>query len=66
MTLTSNFFPRLDDFSNYRAETDLIFSREFIDDLSFDVQFYYSYLSEPPDGAENEDYGLVTSLSYSF
>ena len=66
LTFTSNIFPLLEDFSNYRAETDISFKREFVKDLYFEVLLYHSYVSEPPTGAESGDYGLTTSLGYSF
>lgn len=66
ITFTSNIFPLLEDFSTYRVETDLIFRREFIDDLYFDVTLSSSYNSAPPTGAEKSDYTLTTSIGYSW
>lgn len=65
-TFTSNVYPLLEDLSQYRAETDLSFKREFIDDLNFEVLIYHSYLSDPTEGAATSDYGVTTSLGYSF
>jgi putative salt-induced outer membrane protein YdiY len=50
----------------YRAETDLIFRREFIDDLYFDVTLSHSYNSAPPTGAQKSDYTVTTSLGYTW
>lgn len=58
--------PLLDDFSPYRAETDISFKRERVKDLFFEVLLYHSYVSDPPTGAESGDYGLTTLLGYSF
>ena len=66
VTLTGNVFVRLDDPDTYRSETDLSFRREFVDDLIFDLTLYYSSLSDPPPGAAKDDYGVTTSLGYSF
>jgi len=66
LSFTTNIFPLLEDFSQYRAETDLSFKREFVKDLFFEVLLYHSYVSEPPTGAESGDYGVTTSLGYSF
>lgn len=66
LSFKTNIYPLLEDLSQYRAETDISFKREFIDDLYFEVLLYHSYVSEPPIGAEKGDYGLVTSLGYSF
>jgi small nuclear ribonucleoprotein (snRNP)-like protein len=66
VTFTMNIFPLLEDFSNYRTETDLIFRREFVEDLYFDVTLSHSYSSVPPTGAEKSDYTLTTSIGYSW
>ena len=66
VTFTTNIFPLLEDLSNYRTETDLIFRREFIEDLYFDVTLSHSYNSVPPTGAEKSDYTLTTSIGYSW
>ena len=66
IALTTNIYPLLSDFSDYRSETDLTFRREFIDDLFLDITVYRSYLSEPPAGAAKLDYGITTSLGYSW
>ncbi len=66
VTFTTNIFPLLEDLSNYRAETDLIFRREFVEDLYFDVTLRHSYNSMPPSGAQKVDYTLTTSIGYSW
>ena len=66
VTFTTNIFPLLEDPSIYRTETDLIFRREFVEDLYFDVTFSHSYNSLPPTGAEKSDYTLTTSIGYSW
>jgi hypothetical protein len=66
-SFTSNIYPLLEDFSQYRAETDLSFRREFIADLFFDLTLWHSYLSNPPPDADGKvDYGITTSIGYSF
>jgi small nuclear ribonucleoprotein (snRNP)-like protein len=66
ITFTTNIFPLLEDFSNYRTETDLIFRREFIKDLFFDVTLRHSYVSVPSSDGEQIDYTLTTSIGYSW
>lgn len=66
ISLTTNVYPLLTDLSSFRSETDLSFRREFIEDLFFDVTFYHSYTSDPPTDADKEDYGLTTSIGYSW
>ena len=66
MTFTTDVFPQLQDFSSFRSNSNLSLRREIIEDLFFDLSFYYTYLSKPPEGAEKDDYGVVTSIGYSF
>ena len=41
--------------------------REIVTDFYLDLSFYQSYDSDPPDAAaEKTDYGVITSLGYSF
>jgi len=59
--------PSLTKSGRYRAEADLRAKYEFIDDLYFELKVYGSYDSEPPlADSEQSDYGLTTSLGYSF
>jgi len=63
---TTKIYPSLEDFSSYRAETDLVIRREFVSDLFFDITIGHSFLSDPPTDAESTDYAITTSLGYSF
>jgi hypothetical protein len=59
--------PSLTESGRYRAEADLRAKYEFVDDLYFELKLYGSYDSKPPAvDAEKSDYGIVTSLGYSF
>jgi hypothetical protein len=64
--VTSTYYPLLDDVSDYRAESDLTFRREFIEDVYLDLGLNYSYQSNPPSGGAKSDYAVTTSLSYEF
>ena len=66
VTFSTRIFPLLEDLSSFRAETDLTFRREIVNDLFFDLSIYHSYLSDPPEGSEQDDYGVVTSVGYKF
>jgi putative salt-induced outer membrane protein YdiY len=66
LSFKTEIFPLLEDLSSIRTETDLSFKREFIDDLYFDVTIYHSYATDPPPEAASTDYGITTSLGYSF
>jgi putative salt-induced outer membrane protein YdiY len=66
MSFTSNIFPLIEDLSEYRAETDLSFKRDLIEDLYLEVLFWHSYVSDPPTDAVSTDYGITTSIGFSF
>jgi hypothetical protein len=64
---TLSVLPSLTESGRYRAEMDLRAKYEFIDDLYFELKVYGSYDSQPPlADSEQSDYGLTTSLGYSF
>jgi len=59
--------PSLTQSGRYRAEGDLRAKYEFVDDLYFELKVYGSYDSKPPlADSEQSDYGVTTSLGYSF
>jgi Protein of unknown function, DUF481 len=59
--------PSLTKSGRYRAEGDLRAKYEFVDDLYFELKVYGSYDSKPPlADSEQSDYGLTTSIGYSF
>ena len=66
ITFTTNIYPLLEDFGEYRAESELIFRREFVEDLFFDITLSHSYTTDPPTGANKTDYTLTTSIGYSW
>ena len=66
ISFTTDIYPLLEDLSSFRSNSKLTVRKEFIDDLFFDLSVYYTYLSDPPAGAEKDDYGVITSIGYSF
>jgi len=67
ITGSLSLLPSLTESGRYRAETDVRAKYEFVDDLYFELKFYGSYDSKPPlASASSSDYGVVTSLGYSF
>lgn len=64
--ITATVYPLLADLSQYRAESDMSWRRELVDDLFIDLTVGYSYLSHPPEGSESADYTATTSIGYSF
>ncbi len=63
----AQLYPGLSDTDRNRGNLDVNFSQEFWKDLFWDMSFYYSYDSKPPDSAlAKDDYGINTSIGYSF
>jgi putative salt-induced outer membrane protein YdiY len=67
LTAKAILFPSLTESGRYRADASLSLRREIVTDFYLDLSFYQSYDSDPPDAAaEKTDYGVITSLGYSF
>lgn len=67
MNSAALLFPNLTDRGRYRTNLNLSLRRELVKDFYLDLSFYHAYDSKPPNvNAENSDYGVTTSLGYSF
>lgn len=67
LTASAEFFPSITESGRYRGNSDVSLRREIISDLYLDLSVYYTYDSDPPDvNAAKDDYGITTSLGYSF
>jgi len=67
LTARAVVYPSLTESGRYRTDTSVSLRREIISDFYLDLSFYHSYDSDPPDElAETSDFGVVTSLGYSF
>lgn len=67
LNATWNLFPSLTESGRVRSEAQINARYELVSDLFFQLSFYGSYDSEPGAGAESKsDYGVTTSLGYSF
>ena len=67
ITTTIEFFPSLTEANRYRAEYDLTFRYELFSDFYIDISYYYSFDSQPVSGGEAQrDYGIITSLSWTY
>lgn len=59
--------PNLTDTGRVRAEFDVSLKWEMIEDLFWELSFYDSFDSDPVvQGAEENDYGVITSLGWEF
>ena len=67
ITTEATVYPSLNAWGRLRAEVDISASREIVSDFTFVLSFYDSYDSDPPDeGATRNDYGIVTSMGWTF
>jgi putative salt-induced outer membrane protein YdiY len=67
LTAKAVLYPSLTESGRYRTDASLSLRREIVSDFYLDLSFYQAYDSDPPDvAAEKTDYGVITSLGYSF
>jgi hypothetical protein len=67
ITLDGIMFPSLTTHGRVRTEVDLSATRELVRDLTLILTFYHSYDRKPLDPtAEKTDYGLVSSIGWTF
>jgi hypothetical protein len=60
-------FPSITESGRTRAQLDLSLRWEIINDLFWDLSYYNTYDSDPPSSSEStSDYGIATSIGYSF
>ena len=60
-------FPSITESGRTRAQLDVNLRWELINDLFWDLTYYNTFDSDPPSGSEStNDYGVVTSIGYSF
>ncbi len=64
---TLQLFHSLTESDRNRTKLNFSLRQEIVSDLFIDVSLYHSYDTNPPDpAAEKDDYGLTTSVGYSF
>ncbi len=60
-------FPSFTEAHRYRASVNLSLRRELVENFFLDVSTYYDYDNQPPDvTSAQDDYGVVTSMGYTF
>jgi Protein of unknown function, DUF481 len=60
-------FPSLTESGRYRTDAKISLRREIVSDFYLDLSLFHAYDTDPPDvAAEKSDYGVITSLGYSF
>ena len=67
LTSSAALYPGITESGRYRANVDVTLRREIIEDFFIDLSVYYDYDNQPPgDDPAKDDYGVVTSIGYSF
>jgi hypothetical protein len=67
LTAKGILYPSITESGRYRTEASVSLRREIVSDFYLDLSLFHTYDTDPPDVlAENSDYGLITSLGYSF
>ena len=66
VTASLSVLPSLTESGRVRSEFSLRAKREFITDLFFEISVYNSYDNKPAEGAVTNDWGLSTSIGYTF
>jgi hypothetical protein len=66
ITVALTLLPSLTESGRVRGEGSLAVRHEVISDLFFEISLYNSYDNEPAAGGTSNDWGIVTSLGYTF
>jgi hypothetical protein len=66
VTASVTLLPSLTEWGRWRGEEVLKARRELIADLFLELSVHLSHDNQPADGAESTDWGVVTSIGYSF
>jgi hypothetical protein len=67
LTASLAAFPSITDAGRLRTQFDISLKWEIIKDLYWDLSYYNTYDSDPPSGSlSTSDYGIVTSVGWSF
>jgi putative salt-induced outer membrane protein YdiY len=66
LTANISVFPGITESSRLRVNSHINLRNEIFRDFFWDLSFYSSYDNQPAEGAEREDFGIITSLGASF
>ena len=61
-----NIFPGITESGRMRINTNISLRNEIVRSVFWDLSFYSTFDNRPPEGAAEEDYGIVTSIGASF
>ena len=63
---TFRVYPNLSNWGRARFDFDADMKWELISDLFFNVGYFHNFDSDPPVDVSNHDYGVTTSVGWSF
>lgn len=67
ITANFDFYPSLTVADRYRTDLNINFKYELFSDFYFGITFYHNLDTKPPESASsNSDWGITTSIGYSF
>ena len=59
-------YPGITESDRIRINTDITLRNELVRDFFWELAFYSNYDNQPAEGAEKDDYGIITSIGASF
>jgi len=66
ITTTLDFLPNLNDSGRFRTDLTSSIRYEVVSDLFFGIRLFDNFDSDPPGGIERNDFGVLTTVGYSF
>jgi len=66
ITISAATFPGITDWGRIRLNTNIKLSQEIIKDFTVGLTFYNSFDNQPPEGSAKNDWGVTTTIGYTF
>lgn len=66
LTAAVNLFPSITEEGRFRSNANLTLRHELVPDVFWDLQYYDTYDNRPAEGAQERDYGIITSIGATF
>ena len=66
LSASIDVFPGITESGRMRVNTNISLRNEVVRSVFWDLTFFSNFDNRPPDGASEEDYGIVTSIGASF